>query len=361
MNVYLVTSDMHLRTAVNRVLDSPAITCKSSDCLFSRNPAPSAGNNDVIIIDGKFDGINSLFVHLLSAFPRLPVMVLLPENSISEQFLNEGRLYLVSRPLSARILTLLTEKQSATSSYDEKLETLIYGSSEAMMKIRKTVSRLADNDYSVFISGETGTGKEVVAKAIHTLRYPSKEMVSENCSLLDCSLMESLLFGHSRGSFTGAVERTEGLVEKANGSTLFLDEVEELSLSGQAKLLRLLESGEYRPLGETRLHYSRFSLISASNVSKDALFAVNRLRKDFFHRISNIIINIPPLRERIEDIPQLVHNYEIKQGYEDHITEFDLFFTYSWPGNVRELFAAVDRIHFFNPEHLKPRREHLEI
>lgn len=219
------------------------------------------------------------------------------------------------------------------------------GSSDKMQELRSQLATYAKGECSIHLYGETGTGKEIAAKIIHKIRNPFRPMVSVNCSLLHGPVGDSMFYGHTKGAFTDGKSDLPGLIHEAHRSTLFLDEVENLTLSSQANMLRLLESGRYRQLGDTKVKVSEFRLVTASNMNLKRLISQNRIRKDFYYRITDATICLPPLREHLEDIPQLCHHF-IKQHFPGkRMSEQDmvLLSLYSWPGNVRQLFSTLKR------------------
>lgn len=227
----------------------------------------------------------------------------------------------------------------------------IIGKSHSMMEIFGKINSVAPTDATVLITGESGTGKELVAKAIHRLSNRSKNpFVAINCSALTETLIESELFGHERGAFTGAVSSKRGLFEIAHGGTVFLDEIGDMPLSLQAKLLRVLQDGEVRRVGGTTSFKVNVRVISATN--KDLLKAMKAgaFREDLFYRLSVMKIDLPPLRERKEDIPLLAY-YFMKKYAEKNSKEITgindvamkMLTLYSWPGNVRELENVIER------------------
>jgi DNA-binding NtrC family response regulator len=229
----------------------------------------------------------------------------------------------------------------------------LIGESAVMADLRRNLFKLGQKECSVHLHGETGTGKEVAAQYLHRLKFPYRKIVAINCSLLSDTLGNSMFFGHTKGAFTDGKSELSGLVHEANGTTLFLDEVENLSLRFQAHLLRLLESGHYRRYGDTTLHTSTFRLITASNVELESLVQQDQMRKDFLYRISDVIVLMPPLRTHREDIPLLCSHYLKRLGCEDLTVDEEslaLLQSHSWPGNVRELFSTLKRAMFAGTE-----------
>lgn len=225
----------------------------------------------------------------------------------------------------------------------------IVGKSLPMQEVYELILQAAGSDASVIILGESGTGKELVARAIHDMSPLSdKAFVPVNCGAIPENLVESEFFGYRRGAFTGAHDNKTGYLHSADGGTLFLDEVGELGFNIQVKLLRALERGEYSPVGDTRLHKSKFRVISATNRDFSAMVPKGLIREDFFYRISVIPIQLPPLRERKEDIPLLIEHFlkmyvkgKKVPAIPAKITE--ILYNHDWPGNVRELQSVIQR------------------
>jgi DNA-binding NtrC family response regulator len=226
------------------------------------------------------------------------------------------------------------------------------GRSREINEMLETVLRVAPTEVSVLIEGESGSGKELTARAIH-LASKRRERLFEavNCGSLAEGVLESELFGHERGSFTGAVAKRQGLFERANRGTLFLDEVGEMSLNMQVRLLRVIETGEFLRVGGSERVRSDVRIVAATNRSLDAAVERGEFRKDLYYRLRVVQIRIPPLRARPEDIPILVH-YFIAQAGSRHGRRIrgiekegmDLLMSYPWPGNVRELANIIDNL-----------------
>jgi len=227
----------------------------------------------------------------------------------------------------------------------------IIGDSNAMTDVLKTLDRIADSEVTVYIHGESGTGKELIAKALH-YNGPRKAagFTSVNCAGFSDSLLESELFGHVKGAFTGAERDKKGLFEHAQGGTLFLDEVGDMSLAMQAKLLRALQEREIRPVGSNQSHAVDVRILSASNKDLAEEVRKGRFRKDLYYRLNVVRLNLPPLRDRRSDIPKLVDHFmkSNKMGIPAEFLSIDAeamkaFMLYPWPGNIRELENEVNR------------------
>lgn len=227
----------------------------------------------------------------------------------------------------------------------------VIGESEPLKAIMAEVKKIADSRTNVLLLGETGTGKELLARVIHqNSPRASMPFVPINCSAIPEALLESELFGHVKGAFTGAVNSKKGLLEEADGGTVFLDEIGELSTAFQAKLLRVLEDQEIRPLGSTRSSRVDIRFITATNKDLNAALAKGEFREDLFYRINVMTVQIPPLRERKGDIPLLVssfvHKYSRELGKKvSGVSQeaLSLMTGYRWPGNIRELQNVMER------------------
>jgi formate hydrogenlyase transcriptional activator len=227
----------------------------------------------------------------------------------------------------------------------------IVGSSAALQEVLDKAERVAPLDSTVLIYGETGTGKELIARAIHDCsKHKNRPLVKLNCSAISAGLVESELFGHKRGAFTGAVERHIGRFELADGGTLFLDEVSELPLETQVKLLRVLQEGEFEPVGSNKTIHVDVRIIAATNRKLEECVAAGRFRSDLFYRLNVFPLELPPLRDRRSDIPQLVsfflQRFANKFGRTIDAVQketMDLLMDYPWPGNIRELQNIIER------------------
>ncbi len=223
----------------------------------------------------------------------------------------------------------------------------LVGESLWVREITKTIELIKDQNVPILITGETGTGKELIARIIHfTSNRKDKPFIPVSCASIPHELFESELFGHKKGSFTGAVSDKEGLIEAASFGTLFLDEIDELSPAAQSKLLRTLDTGEVRRIGETEFRYVDFRLIAATSKDLKALAEQNKFRIDLYFRIDVVSIHCIPLRERKEDIIPIAKYYITQFEPEmrsDEITNEakELLLSYYWPGNVRELIQEI--------------------
>lgn len=229
---------------------------------------------------------------------------------------------------------------------------IFVGTNATVERVTQLVQQIAATDVTVLIEGESGTGKEITARAIHHRSLRStRPFVAVNCAALPDNLIEAELFGHVRGAFTGAIHDRPGRFQLAHGGTLFLDEIGDLSSKGQADLLRVLEDGMFRPVGSPKMERGDVRIITASNKDLEREMTKGRFREDLFYRLNIVIINLPPLRERIEDIPALVESFvrhfcakHRRRQKKIHKDVLAIFQTLPWPGNVRELRNLIERL-----------------
>ena len=304
-------------------------------------------------------------------FPGMPVIILTAHDSLHNaiESIKRGAFHFISKPYAPEELLSLVEKalekesllretqelRQKTQQLERRLEiaetrlTPIF-KSKAMQEIDELIGAMAPSEANVLITGESGTGKEVIANDIHTRsRRAGKPMVKLNCAAFPQTLIEGELFGYVKGAFTGATNDFSGMIAAASGSTLFLDEISDMPPDLQTRFLRVLQEREYRPLGSTRTLKADFRLIAATNRPIAQALAENRLRSDLFYRLNTFQIEVPPLRERKQDIPPLVASF-VKQfaqqlGKPEPAIAPDAFqklLDYAWPGNVRELQNAME-------------------
>ncbi|MGD1048013.1 MAG: sigma-54 dependent transcriptional regulator [Candidatus Krumholzibacteriaceae bacterium] len=323
-------------------------------------------NFDVVITDIRMEGMNG--IELLGAVketnPTLPVVIMTAYASTKTAIdaLNRGAFYyLIKRAKNDEIKMVI---RNALDMHRVKSENVflkkqlkkkdefkeIIGKSEEIQSVFNLVNKVADTDSTILISGESGTGKELIAKAIHYRSgRASAPFVSINCGALPENLLESELFGHVKGSFTGAIRDKEGMFKVASGGTFFLDEVGETTLAIQVKLLRVLQEREIIPVGGTAPIKVDVRLIAATNADLEKAVKEERFRADLYYRLNVIPVVMPPLRDRRDDIPLLVDHFlhvaSERSGRRKTVSKeaMGLLSNYDWPGNVRELENIVER------------------
>ncbi|MFM7846873.1 MAG: sigma-54-dependent transcriptional regulator [Planctomycetota bacterium] len=270
----------------------------------------------------------------------------------------------LTKPFPFKELELLVEKTYAhhrLTKENRQLRTLLarsqpsgemVGQSAAMQEVYRLIERAGPSNRAILIQGESGTGKELVARALHQCSpRANKPMVVINCAALPETLLESELFGHEKGAFTGAVNAKPGLFEVADGGTLFIDEIGELPGSLQAKLLRVLEDGSLRRIGSIKERRVDVRLLAATNRNLSAEVAAGRFREDLFYRINVMSLELPPLRERSGDLPLLIQHF-LGTAWEIEPEAAQILQRYSWPGNVRQLINALERAKIMADDHL---------
>lgn len=310
---------------------------------------------DMKLPDG--DGI-ALVEHIQQHCPNTPTAVITAHGSIdlAIKAMKCGAFDFVSKPVSLetlrnlvdKALTLPSSPQLAGDPADTKYQ--IIGDSAVMQDLKRSIAKFARSQAPVFICGASGTGKELVARQIHLQgSRAGAAFVAVNCGAIPSELMESELFGHVKGSFTGATSDNEGLFKAANGGTLFLDEIADLPLAMQVKLLRVIQEKSIRAVGAQQEETIDVRIISASHRDLDSMVADGAFRQDLYYRINVIGVTVPPLAERAEDIPQLVdyliekHNYDNGTGVAISEPALQALRSYPFPGNVRELENILER------------------
>jgi len=265
------------------------------------------------------------------------------------------RLSAVSRVLEQVKLYKQDRHQDGTPRSLELFRSLV-GSSKSIQKVRKMIEKVAHTDANVLIIGESGSGKEVVARNIHyhsTRR--SKPFVPINCGAIPSDLLESELFGHEKGAFTGAISSRQGRFEMAAGGSLFLDEIGDMSLSMQVKLLRVLQERTFERVGSNKSINADVRIIAATHANLEEAIAAGKFREDLYYRLNVFPIETPPLRDRIEDMPLLIHDLVERLEHDEHVsvslTEAAIasLSQYGWPGNVRELANLIERLTILYP------------
>ena len=326
---------------------------------------------DLVLADIRMPGINGLELvrQVRDINPDLPCIVITgfgsPENSVEalragaywylEKPFDQGNLDVIRRLVEQAIEhgRLKAENRILHSQLRSKYRfENIVGTSPALRDVLEIVTKVADTDSTVLITGESGTGKELIARAIHyNSRRADQRLITVNCGAIPEELLESELFGHVRGAFTNAVSSREGRFALANGGTIFLDEIGDMSPNLQVKLLRVLQDRTFEPVGSSKSVTVNVRVIAATNQNLEAAIRESRFREDLYYRLNVIPLEVPPLRERHEDIPMLAQ-YFLDVMNQERGTKIDSISdeamarlcTYEWPGNVRELENLMERL-----------------
>jgi two-component system NtrC family response regulator len=319
---------------------------------------------DLVITDMKMAKISGLDVLqvIKNESPDTLVIIFTAHGAIDQavEAMKLGAYDYITKPVSRDELKLVVRKALHLNELSAENKNLklrlsnkeefkhIIGASEAMTEVFSQVRKVADTEATILLTGESGTGKELVARAIHeqSSRRESR-FIAINCSAIPRDLLESELFGHVKGAFTGAIRDQHGKFQQAQGGTIFLDEICELPLAMQPKLLRVLQEKEVTPVGASVAEKVDSRVIAATNQDIEAAVAAGHFREDLYYRISVIPIHLPPLRQRLDDIPLLLRHFAAKAGY-SHVVfakeTLEALMAYPWPGNVREMENMVTRM-----------------
>lgn len=377
-NILIIDDEEKLRGLLARIIKSEGFEVFEAGDLNSGLKKIEPNDIDVVLCDVKLPDGNGVefLTKIKSQFPQVEVILLTAYGNIPDgvQAMKNGAFdYIVKGDDNDKIIPLLY-KAIDKIQLEKKVKNLekrisdkysfnsIIGKSKAIENVISLAQKVAKTDSTVLLTGETGTGKEVFAQAIHQeSNRAGKSFVALNCSTFGKEILESELFGHKQGAFSGALKDKKGFVEEANGGTLFLDEIGEMPIELQAKLLRVLETSEYIPVGDTVPKKSNFRLIAATNRDLKLESGEHRFRSDLYFRLNIFEITIPSLRERTKDIP-LLAAYFVKQ-FSEKTNKKELRTTaeflerlqaYSWPGNVRELKNIIERSVILSDTELTP-------
>jgi DNA-binding NtrC family response regulator len=367
--VLILDDESTLRTALFRTFDRKGYSVVTSQSIEEAKSYCTADKNfDLAIVDVNLPDGNGLefMTYLKSIYPAIQVVILTGFATIESAVLatQKGAYHFLTKPFSIEELLSVSEKaldhknlqkenlqlrQELTSKYGFSN---IIGESEGLKNCLSLVERVADSESTILVTGESGTGKELIAKAIHYNSTRAKgPFIAINCGAIPSELLESELFGHVKGAFTGAVANRAGRFELADEGTLFLDEIGDLDPSLQVKILRALQEKTFEPVGSTKTVTMNVRVIAATNVDLDKAVLEGRFREDLYYRLNVIPIQIPALRERRTDVPLLLNFFldKFNKNKTKKITGFsqeslNSLINYAWPGNIRELENLVERL-----------------
>ncbi|WP_413578274.1 sigma-54-dependent transcriptional regulator [Bdellovibrio sp. HCB290] len=370
LSTLIVDDEAELRRSVISILKStmPEIEFTIDEASTGKEALEKVKQQswDLVLMDVKMPEMNGL--EALTAIkehdPRTFVVLMTAHSNLHDAVLaiKEGAYDYVEKPVNPQTLTEIVRKSQEARDlvsslalsnpiFDDDIESEFVGSSQKMKEVFNLIYRLCKVDTTVLIRGENGTGKELVARAIH-FNSPRKSgsFVAINCGAIPESLMESELFGHEKGAFTGAIERKIGKFQMANNGTLFLDEIGELRPDMQVKLLRVLQDKKFTPVGSNREVKTNTRIIAATNRNLEKMMADGTFREDLFYRLNVMPIFLPPLRDRTDDIHALAQHF-IKKFARQHgrtingiaSEALDMLKSYRWPGNIRELENVIER------------------
>ncbi len=370
--VLIVDDEKPIRDAVRMILKYESMECvDAGDARSALKLVDEDQEIGVVLCDVKMPGMDGLecLEAIKSRRPGLPVIMVSGHGTVETavEATRKGAFDFIEKPLSRDRLLLTLRNAAGTESLRRANETLreelaarfkILGSSPPIVALRETIKRVAPSDARVLITGEHGTGKELVARNLHLLSARHNEpFVDVNCAAIPKELIESELFGHEKGAFTGADKQKIGTFEQANGGTMFLDEIGDMDLAAQAKLLRVLEESKVQRVGGGAPIPVNVRLIAATNKDLEKEASENTFREDLFYRLNVIPIKVPPLRERTEDIPEIFQRYfgdycrryqraglKLEPGVIEELKRLP------WPGNVRELRNFAERLALLGPD-----------
>ncbi|MDX1599434.1 MAG: sigma-54 dependent transcriptional regulator [Marinobacter sp.] len=367
--ILIVEDEEIIRSAVRKLLQHAGYEVADAGSVEEAEQSQDPDVFDLIISDLRLPGAPG--TELINRAPNTPVLIMTSYASLRSAVdsMKMGAVEYIAKPFDhdemlAAVENILARKQHASTdepapdtptSGDDTASgdpaSIMYGKCEAMQKVFTLIRKVAPTETTVLIQGESGTGKELAARALHLLSpRATKPLISVNCAAIPESLIESELFGHEKGSFTGAVSARTGLIEAADGGSLFLDEIGELPPEAQARLLRVLQEGEIRKVGSTQSRKVSVRMIAATHRNLKAMTRTGEFREDLYYRLNVMQVRIPPLRERQGDILGLAQRFLQRQGEKMGKPNLNLspeamraMERHRWPGNVRELENAIER------------------
>ena len=364
--ILIVDDEADLRAMLKSILEDDYTVVMAEDAAALQRLYPQDAP-DVVLLDLKLPDANGLDLlpGIKKAWPETEVIVLTGEATFEAavQATKRGAYHFINKPFDTQALQVTIDRaienrqqREENNSLRRALSTMSGGSapifqSASLQAVVRTIERVAPSDVTILITGESGSGKEVIADLIHSLSSRAKNRIIKiNCAALPRELIESELFGSKKGAFTGANTDRQGLFRQAEGGTLFLDEISEMPIDTQSKLLRVLQDQEVRPVGDTTSYKINCRIIAATNRKPDEAIKDGKLREDLFYRISAISVHLPPLRERRDDIMPLANSFlkrfaaqanRTLRGFTTQAVE--RLTSFEWPGNVRQLQNEIQR------------------
>jgi two-component system, NtrC family, nitrogen regulation response regulator NtrX len=379
--VLVVDDEAGIRESLSSILADEGYLVEAVGSAEQALERAAAADLEVVLLDVWLPGIDGLeALSRLQSLPRPPAVIMISGHGTIETAVRAtklGAFDFIEKPLSLQKITVLVRNAMQQRRLQDENQSLrvelrhryqVIGDSVPMKALRQQIAVTAPTNGRVLIYGESGVGKELVARALHAASLRSKgPFIELNCAAIPEELIESELFGHVKGSFSGASEDKIGKFEKANGGTLFLDEIGDMSLRTQSKVLRVLEDQRFEPVGSPQAVAVDVRVVAATNKNLETEISRGAFRQDLFYRLNVIPFFVPPLRERLRDIPTLANHFlhEFSVAYGKKVRELtdaamDVLLRYPWPGNVRELRNLVERLVIvcpqarIEPHHLPP-------
>ena len=369
-NILIADDDSAIRTVLTQALTRAGYTVRSTGIATTLWNWVNQGDGDLIITDVMMPDENAfdLLPRIKKARPELPVIVMSAQNTFitAVKASEKGAYEYLPKPFDLKELVAIvgralnSPRPGAERDPHHEIEGMpLVGRSPAMQEIYRALARLMQTDLTVMITGESGTGKELVARALHDYGKRKKgPFVAINMAAIPRDLIESELFGHEKGAFTGANQRSAGRFEQAEGGTLFLDEIGDMPMEAQTRLLRVLQQGEYTTVGGRTPIKSNVRIVAATNKDLRVSIQQGLFREDLFFRLNVVPLRLPPLRERTEDVPDLVRHF-FKIAAEEGLPQkrmepaaLDRLKRYRWPGNIRELENLTRRLAALYPQEI---------
>jgi len=361
--ILIVDDDKDILTLLKIKLKKDGLDLKTETSPLKALDIISNENIDLVLIDQQMPELTGLeFIEIIKErFPELPVVLMTAFGDVEDavKAIKLGALHYITKPINYDELKHIVNQALEITDLKKEVQNLknllfedIVVESPSMRKIVETAKKIAPFDSTVLITGESGTGKEVIARFIHkNSKRAKKPFIAVNCGAIPDELLEAELFGYKKGAFTGASTDKKGIIEEANGGTLLLDEIGDLPLNLQVKLLRVIQEEEIRPLGSNKAKKVNVRFIAATNKNLEKLVKEGKFREDLYYRLNVIRIDIPPLRKRREDIIPLAKFFIKKYSAKYSLPPKSLsqkaekeLINYRWPGNVRELENTIERV-----------------
>jgi two-component system, NtrC family, nitrogen regulation response regulator GlnG len=367
-NILIADDDAAIRTVLSQALSRAGYEVRSTGNAATLWRWVSQGDGDLIITDVVMPDENAfdLLPRIKKLRPELPIIVMSAQNTLMTAIRasERGAYEYLPKPFDLKELTAIVGRalsepkdRPAPAGKTDEVDIPLIGRSAAMQEIYRLLARLMQTDLTVLINGESGTGKELVARALHDYgKRRSGPFVAINMAAIPRELIESELFGHEKGAFTGANARSAGRFEQAEGGTLFLDEIGDMPMEAQTRLLRVLQQGEYTTVGGRTPIKTEVRIVAATNKDLRLLIQQGLFREDLYFRLNVVPLRLPPLRERIEDVPDLIRHFfklaerEGLPGKQIETAAVERLKRYRWPGNIRELENLARRLAALYPQ-----------